>query len=133
MKFIPLLLALFLFLSSRLSAQNTYSVSGTVVDTAAKAKLANTSVMILNAKDSTLVIFTRTAKDGSFAAGNLHKGKFILLTVYPGYADYVEPFSLDSAKTTHDFGRLNMILKATLLHDVIITYPHKNKRRHHRV
>ncbi len=76
--------------------------------------------MVLNSKDSILVKFTRARADGSFSINNLHEGEFILLVTYPGYADYVEPFNLDSAKNNHDFGKLNMILKAKLLADVII-------------
>ena len=120
MKFTILLLSLFLLFTLRLSAQNTYSVKGVVADTAAKTKLLNTSVSVLNSKDSTLVTYTRAAKDGSFSVGNLHKGSFILLMTYPGYADYVEQFTLDSVKTSHDFGDVGMILKSRLLHDVII-------------
>ena len=124
MKFTLLLLTFFLFFSFVAKAQNTYSVTGVIVDTAAKAGLPNTSVMILNSKDSTLVSFARTDKNGLFNIGKLHKGQFILLTVYPGYADYVEHFGLDSAKTTHDFGKLNMILKSKLLAEVIIKGAH---------
>jgi hypothetical protein len=120
MKLTILLLTFSLFFALRLSAQNTYSVKGTAADTTAKARLANTTVSVLNAKDSTLVKFTRATKDGSFAILNLHKGKFILLVTYPEYADYVEQFSLDSIKTSRDFGRINMLLKAKLLADVII-------------
>src|SRR5580704_10871897 len=120
MKFALLLALLVLFCALRGSAQNSYSVKGFVADTAAKTKLANTAVSVLTAKDSTLVTFTRAAKDGSFSIANLHKGTFILLVTYPGYADYVEQFSLDSTKTMHDFGQLSMILKSKLLADVII-------------
>jgi hypothetical protein len=107
----------FIFL---LRAQTPYSVKGTIVDTSSKAKLANTSVIVLNAKDSILRKFTRADINGGFSINNLPNGKFILLITYPGYADYVENFALDSAHRTHDFGRLNMILKAKLLSDVIV-------------
>src|SRR5476651_1732833 len=102
MKFtISLLISCFL-LSVSAFAQNNYSVKGEVIDTAAKTRLENSSIVILNAKDSTLRAFTRAGATGSFAINNMRKGKFILLISYPGYADYVEPFTLDSAKTTHD-------------------------------
>lgn len=110
---------IFLFALAAL-AQNGYTVKGNVTDTAAKVKLFNTAISILNAKDSTLVTFRRAAKDGSFSIDNLHKGNFILLVTYPGYADYVEQFKLDSVTTSRDFGQLNMVLKAKLLQDVII-------------
>ncbi|MDR3695255.1 outer membrane beta-barrel family protein [Mucilaginibacter sp.] len=120
MKFTITLLLFTLLFSLRLSAQNVYSVKGDIVDTAENAKLLNASISVLNAKDSTLVSFTRAAGGGAFSIGNLHKGKFILLVSYPTYADYVEQFSLDSIKSGHDFGKLNMLLKAKLLRDVII-------------
>ncbi|HWZ05067.1 MAG TPA: outer membrane beta-barrel protein [Mucilaginibacter sp.] len=120
MKFTITLLSIILLFSLRLSAQNTYSVKGDIVDTAENARLVNASISILNAKDSTLVSFTRAVTNGAFTLGNLHKGKFILLVSYPTYADYVEQFSLDSAKSSYDFGKLNMLLKAKLLRDVII-------------
>jgi hypothetical protein len=120
MKFKILLFVFCCFFSLSLQAQNTYSVKGSIADTASNAKLANTSISVLNAKDSILRAFTRAGGNGSFSISNLSKGKFILLVTYPGYADYVEPFTLDSAKTMRDFGKLNMLLKARLLADVII-------------
>jgi len=120
MKFTITLLSIFLLFSLHLSAQNAYSVKGAIVDTAENAKLVNASISVLNAKDSTLVTFTRAVANGAFTINNLHKGKFILLVSYPTYADYVEQFSLDSANTSRDFGKLNMLLKAKLLRDVII-------------
>ncbi|GAA4338978.1 TonB-dependent receptor [Mucilaginibacter gynuensis] len=91
-----------------------------MADSASNVKLKDASVSILNAKDSTLVSFTRAAENGSFSIGKLNKGKFLLLITYPEYADYVEEFSLDSAKTEHNFKQLNMLLKSKLLAEVLI-------------
>ena len=102
-------------------AQKTYSVKGSVVDSVLKAKLTNSSVSILNAKDSTLKKFTRVTTDGSFSMGNLNQGKFILLITYPGYADYVENFTLDSVKSERNFGNINLLLKSRLLKEVMVT------------
>ncbi|MBB5397939.1 TonB-dependent receptor [Mucilaginibacter sp. AK015] len=111
----------FIFLCSFSAlAQNPYSVKGVAIDSVGNVKLVNTSVSILNAKDSTLRKFTRAAANGSFSMTGLNKGKFILLVTYPGYADYVEHFSLDSAKTTFNFGTINMNLKSRLLNEVLI-------------
>src|SRR5437879_5795332 len=101
-------------------AQKSYSVKGFIGDSVERAKLHNASVAVLNAKDSTLVTFARTAEDGSFAITGLNKGKFILLLAYPDYADYVDKFSLDSVQQAHNFGKVNMQLKSRLLHEVII-------------
>jgi hypothetical protein len=100
-------------------AQNSYSIKGSVADTASNSKLTNATVAVLNAKDSILQKFTRV-NEGQFSINNLKKGKFILLVSYNGYADFVERFTLDSAHTAHDFGRIKMILKTQLLQEVII-------------
>lgn len=103
-----------------LFAQKPYTVKGSVTDTMATYKLVNTTITLLNQKDSTLVKFTRANDEGSFSVNNLRPGKFILLVTYPGYADYTEAFSLDSLQHEKDFGGINLILKSTLLEGVII-------------
>jgi hypothetical protein len=114
------ILVLCCFCSLSVMAQSQYGIKGTATDTASKIKLPNTSVIILNAKDSTLRAFARAGTDGSFAVTGLTKGKFILLLTYPGYADYVEHFALDSINSEHTFGNINLFLKSRLLNDVII-------------
>jgi len=101
-------------------AQNTYSIKGIVADSASNGKIQNTTICILNAKDSTLYKFTRVGANGSFAINNLRKGKFLLLVTYPEYADYVEGFALDSVKQEKNFGRINLTLKSKLLSEVMI-------------
>ncbi|MGZ3756907.1 MAG: outer membrane beta-barrel protein [Mucilaginibacter sp.] len=116
---IPAILAFCLF-SLSLFAQNTYSIKGAAVDTDLRAKLVNTSITILNAKDSVLVDFTLAAEHGAFTVNNLPAGKFILLVTYPDYADYVETFTLDGANPSHDFGNINMRTKSKILQEVMI-------------
>lgn len=111
---------LLVFSAMLLFAQNPYSIKGAVVDTAATYKMVNTTITVLNQKDSTLVKYARVTPEGTFALNNLKSGKFILMVTYPGYADYVEDFALDSSKTSKDFGDIKVILKATLLEGVII-------------
>jgi hypothetical protein len=118
---LTLVFFLLLFLiPAALLAQDNYTVKGVAADSVDMVKLYNTSVAVLNAKDSTLVSFTRAGDDGSFNIKGLHKGKFILLMAYPTYADYVEHFSLDSLHQTHNFGNINMRLKERLLKEVLV-------------
>lgn len=107
------------FLSS--VAQSPWSVKGTVTDTTSDDFLENATVSILNAKDSILYNFTRAAKDGSFSVSQVRPGNYLLLVTYPGYADYVEKFTIDSLSKARDFNRINMILKSKLLENVIVT------------
>lgn len=120
MKLTTLFFTLLLLLPAILFAQNIYTAKGAAIDNVDNVKLFNTSIAVLDAKDSTIVNFTRTAQDGSFNIKGLYKGKFILLMSYPNYADYVEHFGLDSANHEHDFGNINMRLKERLLKEVLI-------------
>lgn len=112
--------SLLLLLSFSTKAQNAFSVKGSVVDSAAASKLHNASALVLRAKDSIMVKFTRANQEGNFAINNLPEGKYLLLLTYPDYADYSEPFTLDAARPTHDFGKVNMVLKSRLLNELII-------------
>ncbi|MFS2189798.1 outer membrane beta-barrel family protein [Mucilaginibacter sp. Mucisp84] len=113
-------LLLFLMGAVNLSAQTNYSIKGTIADTVSNSKLANASISVITAKDSILQKFTRVKDDGTFTINNLSKGKYIVLATYPGYADFVERFTLDSAHTTQNFGRISMLLKERLLQEVIV-------------
>ena len=106
--------------SLKVFSQESYSVKGMIADTSSNVRLVNTSVSVLQAKDSILVKFTRAGTDGGFSIAGLSQGKYILLSTYPGYADYVASFNLDSSKREHDFGIVSMILKSQLLQDVIV-------------
>lgn len=120
MKKLSFLLGLLSLCYGTLKAQKLYDVKGAAFDAVSNTKLANASISILNAKDSTLYKFTRAAANGSFSLSNLNKGKYIILMTYPKYADYVDHFTIDSTKTEIDFGLIDMKLKARLLADVII-------------
>src|SRR5580693_3950634 len=120
MRLLTLFCLFFLFFTISASAQNNYAVKGVAADSVEHLKLGNTSIAVLEAKDSILIKFTRTAADGSFSLEGIGKGKFILLVSYPEYADYTEQFSLDSLHQTHNFGNLNMNPKSRLLKEVII-------------
>jgi hypothetical protein len=115
-----LTIAFICFFAAHSYSQTTYSVKGSVADTASNVALVNSSIVILNSKDSTLVTFGRSNKDGNFALNNLKEGKFILLVSYPDYADYVEHFALDASKNAVNFGKIRMILTARLLQEVIV-------------
>lgn len=120
MKFAILATIIFCFCSFFTLAQSKFEIKGGVADSAENLKLSNTTVVVLNAKDSTLRAFTWTDKYGDFYIRNLTKGKFLIIIAYPGYADYVEDFALDSVNATHDFRKLNIVLKSRLLKDVIV-------------
>ncbi|MCZ4223896.1 outer membrane beta-barrel family protein [Pedobacter rhodius] len=117
-KLLSLCFLIFCFVS--VNAQNLHTIKGRIIDTASTTILGNTSISILNAKDSTMVKFTRALDNGSFEVGNIRNGKYILLVSYPKYADFVDHFTLDSTKKDIDYGKINLTGKAQILADVII-------------
>ena len=100
-------------------SQETGAVKGTVTDTLNKQNLTNAVVSILRAKDSVLVKYTRTTKEGQFNLPNLAAGKYIVMVSYPTYADYVDMISVTGGSIT-DLGKVPVITKATLLQEVIV-------------
>jgi len=120
MKPLLLSLCLFVFIASYSKAQGLHTIKGRVIDTASTSILGNTSVSVLNAKDSTLVKFTRAAENGTFEINGIKNGKFILLVSYPKYADFVDHFILDSTIQVKDYGKVNLTGMAKILADVII-------------
>lgn len=100
-------------------AQQNGSVKGLVTDTLNKQNLTNAVVSVLRAKDSVLVKFTRTNKEGSFNLPNISAGKYIVMVTYPSYADYIDIISVTEGSVT-DLGKVPVITKATLLQEVIV-------------
>lgn len=112
--------ALLFGLTNMLCAQEkTAGIRGLITDTLNKQNLHNATIAILRKKDSVLVSFTRSLKDGSFELKNLPEGQHIVMISYPNYADYVDVLSLVKNKIT-DLGKLPVITKATLLQEVIV-------------
>ena len=107
--------------SASVMAQSTNMVKGKIVDTASTSILADASIALLNAKDSTLVKFTRSGTNGNFELGNIVNGKFILLVTYPKYAAFVDQITLDSTTQVKNYPKINLTGLANLLSDVMIT------------
>ncbi len=115
-----LYIGILLFYVSVGYGQSNNYIKGIAIDSAGTIKLLNTSISVLDAKDSTLIKFTRAGNTGDFLIDKLPAGKLILLVTYPGYADYVEHFNLNSTNTSKNFGSIDMQLKARLLTEVVV-------------
>jgi len=79
----------FYFISSLLvgfqaNAQNI-SIEGTIMDSVLSKTLTSATVSLANAKDSSLINFTRANDDGFFQFKNIVPGKYLLSVSYIGY------------------------------------------------
>ncbi|MDR0794121.1 MAG: outer membrane beta-barrel protein, partial [Chitinophagaceae bacterium] len=106
-------------ISTTLYAQKI-SIKGTVTDTSSKQNLNYAVVALLQAKDSIMVKFTRTAPTGAFELKNIDTGNYILLITSPNYADYVDRLALQKNEDI-DLHNISVITKAHLLQEVVVT------------
>ncbi|MEO7531167.1 MAG: outer membrane beta-barrel protein [Sediminibacterium sp.] len=93
-----------------LQAQKTpVTVKGVVYDTASKRGLAYATISVVNAKDSTLVTFTRADSIGKFKLTSLEKGKYLLSSSYVGYVPVWKSIEIVKEGEEIDLGNINMM------------------------
>ena len=90
---ITLIIATILLFCQPLFSQHA-SIKGLVSDTSEHISLPQSSIMVLQQKDSFLISFSRADTKGAFAFSHLPAGSIILKISYPGYADYVTEFEM---------------------------------------
>jgi hypothetical protein len=97
----------------------TAIIKGKLADSTNNEKPANAVVSVLRQKDSTLVKFSRSDKNGNFQVADLKPGKYLVLITYPKYGDYIDHIDL-KASETYDFKTIYLTQKAKLLEAIII-------------
>lgn len=112
------LLVLFILLSVSVSAQ-PYTVTGKVIDTVNVIPLENASITLIHAEDSVLASFTRTKADGSFSLQVSQKGKYLLMSVFPSFVDFVDKVDVKSDLTK--LGEVSMVTRTHLLEEFVFT------------
>ena len=94
-------------------------ISGTVVDEVDKTKLTNATVMLLQAKDSILIDFTRADQEGRFQLENPDTADYLLIVSYPKFGDYFQKITQGSGDQS--LGQLQMQSAANLIEEVLVT------------
>lgn len=79
-------------------------------------------VMVLRAKDSVMVTYTRADAEGKFGFKNISDtANFILFFTYPQYVSFTYKVDMKNAKDgIMDVGKITMPLKAILLQEVLV-------------
>lgn len=114
-----LFLIIFMILVPRYGFSQSGSVKGTLTDSSNHQNAMNAVVAVLEQKDSTLITFSRSDKNGNFQISGLDSGKYLLLVTYPKYGDYVEHFDLKPSGNI-DLKTIFLTEKAKLLEEIII-------------
>ena len=104
-----------ILLSFTASAQTTGSIKGKLMDTLNKQSLKDASITVLDARDSSLEVFTLAKADGSFSLLNIPFGNMIVQIRFQGYEPYSKIISFSAANANID---LKTIYLKTASHDL---------------
>lgn len=97
----------------------TSSIKGKLTDSSTNAKPVNAVIAVLRQKDSTLVKFSRSDKNGNFEVNNLDSGYYVVLITYPKYGDFVDKIDLQAGET-RDMKTIFLTQKEKLLEEIVI-------------
>lgn len=112
-------LLLFLAFVYSANAQNNIVIKGTVVDINSQLPLELATVYFTAIKDSTIIEYATTDKNGNFIINTKKYDKPVFLKVnYTGYQAYFE--EQKGLTESKDFGKLYMLENANVLNEVII-------------
>ena len=94
-KYLLLLLSLIFMLAEFSFGQSGGNVRGVLRDSTAGQFLSGATVTLMQAKDSSLVSYTRTSVNGSFAIRNVSDGSYRLLITHVGYQPVTRNFIIN--------------------------------------
>ncbi len=118
------LLTLFLLIGFTAAAQKTEGVvRGKLIDTTATARkaVADATVSLINPKDSALVSFTLTDKNGTFEIKNVEDGQYTLLISHQAFVEIKRTISVGADKRTIDLGEIHPSNNFKTLGEVVVT------------
>ncbi|CAN5204196.1 TonB-dependent receptor [soil metagenome] len=108
----------FILTTSCLFAQKV-NVVGHVIDTLSKP-IPSATIMLLSAKDSTLVNFGSSDLGGGFELKNINQGSYILKITFVGLRTYTKRISTSPDSPVLDAGRIKMLFASTELEAITI-------------
>lgn len=118
-----LILALGLGVSASAQKKLSGTIQGKLYDTLYKETLAEATVTVLHAKDSSVVAFVLANNKGEFQIKDIDTGTYRLMVTYQGYQPYFKRFTITADSLLIAFGTINMEKKNTTLDEVIVEGP----------
>ena len=101
------LLIFLLILTASVVMGQKFVITGHVIDTLSNP-LPSATVMLLNAKDSTLANFAVSDARGVFEMKNVNKGSYMIKITFVGLTPFVKTMTTPTAAGTVDVGRLKL-------------------------
>lgn len=113
-------LTLLLLLASLVSSAQRFTIRGQATDTL-KSGMPSATVMLLQQKDSSLVSFGSTDRQGMFELKNIARGDYQLKITFVGYSPAIRKIaSTDFSNPVLDLGRLAMEPVSKELEELVI-------------
>ncbi|WP_374398397.1 outer membrane beta-barrel protein [Flavobacterium sp.] len=113
------LLALLLLVTSAIFSQNTISLKGKIIDKNSALPLESATIYLKTVKDSTVVDYTISDKNGNFEIKTKKNESPIYFKIsYIGYTDYTE--KLDNLSKDKDFGFIKLTENVSTLNEVVV-------------
>ena len=110
---------LFLSFSSLIFAQNTITIKGKVIENTSKLPLESATVYLTTVKDSTIIDYTITDKNGNFSISTKKNNQPVLLRVsFITFKEYVQ--TIENLSVSKDLGIISIIEEANDLSEVVI-------------
>lgn len=99
------------------------SIQGKLYDTLYRETLADATITVLHATDSTVVSYTLANPKGEFQIKNLDAGTYRLMITYQGYTPKYRKFTISADSANIQFGTIYMDKKNSMLQEVIVEAP----------
>ncbi len=122
MKKIFTLSALFILFITAANAQKADgSIKGKLIDTAAKQPVTDATVSVISTKDSSIVTYTLSNKQGMFEITMLEEGDYQIVISHQSIETIKKPFSISSSTKNIDVGSLSAQKQIKTLEGVVVT------------
>ncbi len=110
---------LFLLLSASMFAQNTVTLKGKIIEDATKLPLESATIYITSVKDSTIIDYTISDKNGNFSLITRKNAQPVVLKIsYITFKEHIE--KLESLNASKDFGVISVLPEANNLNEVVV-------------
>jgi len=96
------------------------TIKGKLMDTASKQPIADATISVLNAKDSSLVTFTLSNKQGVFEVKGLAEGEYKVSISHQAYTAFSKKVVITADKKQNDLGELIASRDVKALGEVVI-------------
>jgi hypothetical protein len=97
------------------------SITGKLIDSTTQQGIADATITLLSAADSSLVTFTLSNKEGVFSFKGLAIKAYRVIISHQSYLETKKPVTLTEENKNIDLGRIQPLNDAKLLNEVVVT------------